>query len=230
MSSTRANRVLEANREIVKSGLSILTWGNASLVDRDKELVHIKPSGINLSEASAEDIAVVGLSSGTHVSGLNASVDTKTHLELYNSFDNIGGVVHTHSVFATAFAQSNTNIPCLGTTHADYFNGAIPCIGPPSPEEVEEDYELFTGKNIVKYFKENAVNPDHVPGALVRGHGVFCWGYTIELAVEHAIIIEKIAEMAVITLGLDSYSRLDPYILNKHFQRKHGKDSYYGQK
>jgi len=199
------------------------------MIDSKKGILYIKPSGANLSVIREEDISIVSLSDGELLSGMNPSVDTKTHLELYNGFKDVGAVVHTHSVYATSFAQANRSIPCLGTTHADYFFGEVPCISEPSSEEVKNDYEKFTGFRIVDYFNYCRINPVHVPAALVQGHGVCCWGKTLQEAVEHSIILEKVAEMAAITLDINKNSVLSDYVLEKHFTRKHGDSKYYGQ-
>jgi L-ribulose-5-phosphate 4-epimerase len=221
--------VLFANKWIVEKNLSILTWGNVSKIDREKDLLLIKPSGADLDSINEHDIATVKVSTGERVSGLKPSVDTDIHLELYRGFEDIGSVVHTHSVHATAFAQAHRAIPCLGTTHADYFHGEIPCVNQPTPAQVENDYERHTGQKIVEYFNYFELNPNHVPAALVAGHGVFCWGKTLEAALETAIIVETVAEMALHTLSLNKGIMLDDYVLEKHFMRKHGDSKYYGQ-
>lgn len=221
--------VLYANKWIVEKNLSILTWGNVSKVNREEGQIYIKPSGANLETLGSEDISIVSLGDGSHLSGLSPSVDTKTHRQLYKHFDDVGCVVHTHSTYATAFAQANCSIPCLGTTHADYFFGSIPCITQPTSNEVDKDYEKFTGLRIVNHFHTLGINSLEVPAALVQGHGVFCWGKTVKDALENSIIVEKVAEMAIHTLSLNQKSKLSEYILNKHFLRKHGKNKYYGQ-
>lgn len=221
--------VLFANKQIVDKNLVILSWGNVSKIDRDKNLLYIKPSGADLEEISQYDIAQVSTLDGSWVLGMKPSVDTKIHLEIYKGFSDVGAVVHTHSVHATAFAQANKPIPCLGTTHADYFYGEIPCVPQPTAEELDDDYEKYTGLRIVDYFDYFDIDYNHIPAALVEGHGVFCWGKTVEDAVETAIILEKVAEMAILTLSLNKDSNLSDYVLEKHFTRKHGDSKYYGQ-
>jgi L-ribulose-5-phosphate 4-epimerase len=221
--------VLFANKQIVDKNLVILSWGNVSKIDRDKKLLYIKPSGADLEEISQYDIAQVSTLDGSWVLGMKPSVDTKIHLEIYKGFSDVGAVVHTHSVHATAFAQANKPIPCLGTTHADYFYGEIPCVPQPTAEELDDDYEKHTGLRIVDYFDYFDIDYNHIPAALVEGHGVFCWGKTVEDAVETAIILEKVAEMAILTLSLNKDSNLSDYVLEKHFTRKHGDSKYYGQ-
>jgi len=222
------DKVLDANRWIVQKGLVELTWGNVSAVTTNGDSIVIKPSGIQLDSATRDDMSAVDWS-GTLLSGRKASVDTPSHLQIYNAFPEIGSVVHTHSRYGTIFAQANRPIPCLGTTHADYFYGDIPCIPHPPQEEVENDYEENTGRIIGEYFDENGLNCLHVPGCVVQGHGVFAWGQTIECALENAHVLELVAEMAYKTLMLDQYSSLADFVLEKHFTRKHGKTKYYGQ-
>lgn len=222
-------RVLEANLELQRRNLVIYTWGNVSGIDREKGLVVIKPSGVPYEELTADKMVVLDLEGNKVEGDLNPSSDTATHLELYRNFPEIGGVVHTHSVFATAWAQSGQNIPCYGTTHADYFYGEIPCTRMMTREEVEQDYELNTGKVIVETFKNRDYN--YTPGVLVSGHGPFTWGTDPANAVHNSVVLEELARMALYSLSINPFMReLPDYILNKHFYRKHGKDAYYGQR
>ena len=187
--------VLEANKWIVEQGLVSLTWGNVSALDESKTAIIIKPSGIALDSATSDDMSVVSLT-GDLVEGKKPSVDTPIHLELYERFPTIECVIHTHSKYGTIFAQANRSIPCLGTTHADYFAGEIPCIPHPNPTEVAEEYETATGRIIGEYFSRNGLNYNHVPGCIVQGHGVFAWGETGNKALESAYVLELVAEMA----------------------------------
>jgi L-ribulose-5-phosphate 4-epimerase len=218
--------VLDANRWIVEKGLVKLTWGNVSgLVDNK---IVIKPSGINLDAATPADMSVL-TERMQHLTGGRPSVDTPTHVEIYNLFPKVKAIVHTHSKYSTIFAQANKPIPCLGTTHADYFYGEIPCVEHPSKKQIIESYEESTGKIIGEYFHKNGINYLHVPGCLVRNHGVFTWGETIEKALETAYVLELIAEMAYKTLLLDPNASMQDYVLEKHYSRKNGSEKYYGQ-
>lgn len=223
-------RVCAANLEISRMELAILTWGNASEVDRKAGVFAIKPSGVDYDELTPEEISVVDLKSGKQISGvLKPSSDTETHLELYREFLDIGGIVHTHSECATAWAQAYRHIPCLGTTHADVFYGSVPCTRPLTREEVEGDYELNTGKIIVGHFSANDLKPSELPGVLVGGHGPFTWGGSAMEAVTNSIALEAIAKMAVATLSLNpEATAVDQFLLDKHFLRKHGDGAYYG--
>ena len=222
-------RVCAVNLALKEQGLVFQTWGNASAVDRDKGVVAIKPSGVDYAEMQPEHIPIVDME-GNKVEGeLKPSVDLASHLALYNAFTDIGGVIHTHSHYATCFAQARREIPCFGTTHADYFYGPIPLTPPPNPEQVKEDYEWNTGVLIVEAFQNR--NPLSCPAVLVSGHGPFVWGATVEKALENACVLEELASMAATTLALNPDSApLENYLLDKHFLRKHGKDAYYGQK
>jgi L-ribulose-5-phosphate 4-epimerase len=220
--------VLAANKWIIAQGLVKLTWGNVSALNDDKTAIIIKPSGISLDTATVDDMSVVAMD-GKLLEGKKPSVDTPTHLELYNRFPGIGCVVHTHSKYGTIFAQANRAIPCLGTTHADYFADEIPCIPHPDQKEISEDYEISTGRIIGEYFNENRINYNHVPGCLVQGHGVFVWGEKGNKAIETAYVLELVAEMAFKTLVLEPSSQLADFVAEKHFTRKHGQTSYYGQ-
>ena len=225
-------RVWRANVGIIEAQVVFLSWGNASGIDRKAGVMAIKPSGVAYNKMKPEDMVVVSLNDGTVVDGKwRPSSDTDTHLHLYRSFRSIGGVIHAHSVNATAFAQAGREIPCLGTTHADSFYGAIPLTRQLTPEETQDDYELNTGKVVEECFNTRKLNPDHVPAALVYGHGAFCWGPTTEKALENAIVLEKTAEMALRTFLLAPKAQPIPAALvEKHFQRKHGPAAYYGQK
>ncbi len=223
-------QVYEANISLWKSGLVVLTWGNVSGIDRDRELVAIKPSGVSYAKMTPDDIVLVRLDNGQAVdSKLRPSSDTPTHLKLYQAWPEIGGVTHTHSRMATAWAQTGLPIPCYGTTHADTFHGPIPCARPLTAEEVARDYEGVTGSLIVDTF---ANTPQlHVPAILLSCHGPFTWGETPEKAVENAIILEEVAAMATATRQIRPDAPYCPeHVSEKHFQRKHGKNAYYGQK
>lgn len=223
--------VCAANLELVARGVVIYTWGNVSGIDREKGLVVIKPSGVDYACMSPDDMVVVDLLTGKTVEGKwKPSSDTKTHLELYKEFKEIGGITHTHSVNAVAFAQAGVDIPALGTTHADYFYGAIPCTRELSEEEVDEDYELNTGKVIVETIKQRGIDPIAVPGIVVKNHGPFSWGKDAEDSVYHAVVMEKVAEMDLKTLIINPSTNMQKYILDKHYMRKHGSNAYYGQK
>lgn len=222
-------KVFKANLDLVKQSLVIFTWGNVSGIDREKGLVVIKPSGVSYDDMKAEDMVVVDLHSGKVVEGdLNPSSDTPTHLALYRAFANIGGVVHTHSTYATAWAQAGLDIPNIGTTHADYFYKDIPCTGDMTKAQVEGDYELETGNVIVARFE--GINPDHTPGVLVKNHGPFSWGETPDKAVYNAKVMEQCAQMAYIAKTLNPSLEMNPLLIEKHYMRKHGPNAYYGQK
>lgn len=223
--------VYEANMELPRRGLVTYTWGNVSAVDRAAGLMVIKPSGVEYEELSPDKLVVLDLD-GRRVEGsLNPSSDTKTHLELYRAFPEIGGIVHTHSAHAVAWAQAGRDIPCFGTTHADYFYGPVPCARALSPEEVEDDYEGSTGRVIVETFRERGLNPVHVPGVICRSHGPFTWGRDAAQAVYHAAVLEEVAKMAIFTVQINPEALPAPqHVLDKHFMRKHGPNAYYGQK
>ena len=222
-------RVFKANIDLVKQGLVIFTWGNVSGIDRERGLVVIKPSGVSYDEMKAEDMVVVDLTTSQVVEGeLNPSSDTPTHLALYRAFPNIGGVVHTHSTYATAWAQAGLDIPNIGTTHADYFYKDIPCTQDMTAEQIEGDYELETGNVIVERFE--GINPDHTPGVLVKNHGPFSWGTTPDKAVYNAKVMEQCAKMAYIAKMLNPELEMNPLLIEKHYMRKHGPNAYYGQK
>ncbi|MBR6142325.1 MAG: L-ribulose-5-phosphate 4-epimerase [Bacteroidaceae bacterium] len=230
-------KVFKANLDLVKHGLVIFTWGNVSGIDREKGLVVIKPSGVSYDEMKAEDMVVVDLASGKVVEGdLNPSSDTPTHLVLYRAFPEIGGVVHTHSTYATAWAQAGRDIPNIGTTHADYFHDAIPCTRNMKKAEVFGEYEKETGNVIVERFKD--MNPNDTPAVLVRNHGPFAWGTDADNAVHNAVVLEEVAKMAFISSTLhlntldivDHVPSMNKLLIEKHYSRKHGPNAYYGQK
>lgn len=224
-------QVCEANLELFRRGVVIYTWGNVSGIDRDKGLVVIKPSGVNYDDMKPEDMVVVDLKTEDRIEGeYKPSSDTATHLELYRAFPSIGGITHTHSVNAVAFAQAGMDIPPLGTTHADYFYGAIPCTRELSQIEVENAYELNTGKVIVECVKERRIDPMAIPGVVVMNHGPFAWGKDAAASVYHAVVMESVAEMDLKTLQLNPKARIAQYMLDKHYYRKHGTHAYYGQK
>ena len=220
--------VYEANMELKESGLVLFTFGNVSMVDRERRLLVIKPSGVSYDALAPENMVCVSLESGQGIdSDLNPSSDTPTHLELYRAFESCGGIVHSHSEYATACAQANIPIRCMGTTHADYFYGEIPCTRKLTKEEIDKDYELNTGKVIAERFKE--LDYKALPGVLVNGHAPFTWGNDPEEAVHNAVVMEEVAKMALRTEMLGNTNPVDNYLLDKHYLRKHGKDAYYGQ-
>ena len=227
MLKTLKEEVFQANLDLVKHGLVIFTWGNVSGIDRQKGLVVIKPSGVSYEEMTAEELVVVDLD-GRVVSGkLKPSSDTATHLELYKAFSEIGGVVHTHSTYATAWSQAGADIPIIGTTHADYFSENIPCTRDMMKAEVDGEYEKGTGTVIVERFSK--INPMHVPGVLVKNHGPFSWGKNPYDAVHNAVVMEQIAKMAFISHQVNPNLTMNPLLVEKHFFRKHGPGAYYGQ-
>ncbi|MBI9012271.1 MAG: L-ribulose-5-phosphate 4-epimerase [Clostridiales bacterium] len=222
--------VLEANLELQNKGLVIYTWGNVSGIDREKGLVVIKPSGIKYEELSAEQMVVVDLEGNVVEGDCKPSSDTATHLELYKSFESIGGVVHTHSEWATSYAQAGIAIPALGTTHADYFYGDIPCTRALAVDEINGEYEKETGKIIIETFQ--SIDPMEVPAVLVKEHGPFTWGKDAFDAVHNSVVLEQIAKMAIRTFALNSDTqnqRMTNELIDKHYLRKHGSNAYYGQ-
>ncbi|MBP3662058.1 MAG: L-ribulose-5-phosphate 4-epimerase [Bacteroidales bacterium] len=226
---TLKEKVFQANLELVRQGLVIYTWGNVSGIDREKGIVVIKPSGVDYDSMTPDDMVAVDLLTGEVVDGtLNPSSDTPTHLALYRAFPNIGGVVHTHSTYATAWAQAGMDIPNIGTTHSDYFHMDIPCTETMTSEQIKGEYELETGNVIVKRFE--GLEPDHTPGVLVRNHGPFTWGKTPAEAVYNAKVMEQCAHMAFVSLLLNPQTSMNPELVVKHYLRKHGAGAYYGQK
>jgi L-ribulose-5-phosphate 4-epimerase len=222
-------KVLKANLMLVKHGLVIFTWGNVSAIDKDEKLIVIKPSGVSYETMKSEDMVVVDLNCKVIEGELNPSSDTPTHIELYKANPEIGGIVHTHSTYATAFAQSGKYITALGTTHADYFYGDIPCTRALTEKEIKNNYEKNTGLVINKTFENNDIMA--VPACLVRNHGPFAWGMDADNAVHNAVVLEEIAKMAILTKQINYRAdRVNQYLLDKHYKRKHGKNEYYGQK
>lgn len=221
-------RVLRANLALKENGLIKLTWGNVSEIDRESGYVVIKPSGVSYDTMTAEDMVVVDLQGNKIEGRLNPSSDTPTHLELYRRFPSIGGITHTHSPWATIFAQCGRDIPALGTTHADTFYGAVPCTRPMTPEEIAGEYELETGRVIAELFDDERAK--QIRGVLVYSHGPFTWGKDGAQSVENAIILEEVAMMAWHTLALAPEAKIQQELLDKHYLRKHGKNAYYGQK
>lgn len=220
--------VLNKNKELILLGLVIDTFGNASA--KDGSSILIKPSGVDLSLISKSDISVVEINSGKLLSGKSPSSDTPTHLEIYRSFPQLGGITHTHSPYATAWAQTGNSIPCLGTTHADYWRGEIPVTRPMTDQEISGDYEKETGKVIVETINKMCMDPLECPGILVMCHGPFTWGKTIEEAVKNAEMLEYIAKLSWLTHQLNqSIPAISPSLHSRHFTRKHGPQSYYGQ-
>jgi L-ribulose-5-phosphate 4-epimerase len=221
--------VYQCNMELLKQGLVVCTFGNASAVDRETGVMAIKPSGIDYQVLKPEDIVILDLD-GNQIEGhLTPSSDTKTHLILYKSFSSIGGIVHTHATYSVAWAQAQKPIPVLGTTHADHLNKDIPCSENLSEKMIKDDYEMATGKQIIRTFEH--LSYQEIEMVLVAGHGPFTWGATPEKAVYNSVILEELAKMAYITKQINpQVKRLKKMLINKHFQRKHGPDAYYGQK
>ena len=224
-------KVYEANMELPRRNLVTYTWGNVSGIDREKGLFVIKPSGVEYEDLKPEDLVVMDLD-GNKVEGeMNPSSDTKTHLILYKAFPTIGGIVHTHSPHAVAWAQAGRDIPAYGTTHADYFYGPVPCTRDLTAAEIDEDYEAHTGNVIAETFRERGIDPDHVPAVICRSHGPFTWGKDAAQAVYHAVVLEEVAKMALLTEQIDPRASAAPQrVQDKHFLRKHGPNAYYGQK
>ncbi len=229
MLSELKQEVLKANLDLVKHGLVVLTWGNVSGIDREKGLIAIKPSGVDYENMTVDDIVLVDLEGNVVEGSKRPSSDTPTHIELYKSFPTLGGVTHTHSKYATMFAQSCKEIPCYGTTHADHFHGNIPLTRFLSEEEVNTGYEKFTGSIIIERFADLEI--DSMPAVLVAGHAPFAFGKDAAESVRNALILERVAEMAIGSLNLNpGITELPKYISEKHYQRKHGPNAYYGQK
>ena len=222
--------VYNANMELVQHRLVIYTWGNVSGIDRERGIFAIKPSGVDYAELSPEKMVLVDLDGKVVEGELRPSSDTPTHLELYRRFPHIGGITHTHSTHAVAFAQARLDIPCYGTTHADYFAGAIPCTRDLTPDEVDGDYEAATGRVIAETFAARGIDPTHTPAVLCANHGPFAWGKDAAQSVYHAAVLEEVAKMAILTRALDRDAKSAPeYVQRKHFLRKHGPNAYYGQ-
>ena len=222
--------VYEANMLLPKYGLVTFTWGNVSGIDREKGLFVIKPSGVDYDKLRPEDMVVVDLNGNKVEGDYNPSSDTPTHLELYKAFPKIGGVVHTHSPWATSWAQAGRSIPCYGTTHADYFYGEIPCARSLTADEINGEYEKNTGLVIIETFNERGIDPMHVPGVLCTNHGPFTWGTDAANAVHNAVVLEEVAKMACRTEILNARVQPAPQVIqDKHFLRKHGANAYYGQ-
>jgi len=222
--------VCEANRQLPATGLVLLTWGNVSEIDRKAGIFGIKPSGVDYEALRPDDIVLVDLDGRTVDGTLNPSSDTRTHLALYRAWEGIGGVTHTHSPDATAFAQAGRAIPCLGTTHADHFHGQVPVCRALTPEEVNDDYEAHTGAAIVGHFRDHALNPLAVPAVLQLHHAPFTWGRDAADSLRNSIALERCARMALATLALCPEAEPIPrHILDKHYARKHGPGAYYGQ-
>ncbi len=222
--------VYEANMLLPKYGLVTFTWGNVSGIDREKGLFVIKPSGVDYDKLTPEDMVVVDLEGNVVEGKLNPSSDTATHVELYKAFPNIGGVVHTHSSYATSWAQAGRSIPCYGTTHADYFYGDVPCLRCLNKDEIEEAYEENTGHLIVNEFKRMGIDYEAVSAALCKNHGPFCWGKNAVDAVHCAVVLEEVAKMAMRTELIEPKVKEAPQELqDKHYYRKHGANAYYGQ-
>ncbi len=221
--------VCRANCDLAGSGLITLTWGNVSGIDRREGLVVIKPSGVPYADLRPENMVVVDLDGRTVEGNLRPSSDTPTHVMLYRAFEKVGGIVHTHSRYATIFAQARREVPCLGTTHADHFYGPVPVTRPLSESEVNEDYEGWTGRVIVERF--TGLDPIAMPAVLVAGHAPFTWGKSVGGALDNAIALEAVAAMVLGTWSIaPGAPELEPWVLEKHYQRKHGTKAYYGQK
>ena len=228
MLETLKEKVLKANLDLVRNGLVLYTWGNVSAIDRSSGLVVIKPSGVSYDEMKASDMVVVDMDGNVVDGSLRPSSDTPTHLVIYRNFPDVGGVVHTHSTYAVAWAQAGLDIPSLGTTHADYFHNSIPCTADMTDAQIGGDYEEETGNVIIERFK--GLSPVHIPGVLVKNHGPFAWGKDADEAVYHATVLEEVARMAYLTMTLNPSADIKEALIEKHFMRKHGPGAYYGQK
>lgn len=223
--------VFQANLELPKHGLVKFTWGNASAIDQDRGLFVIKPSGVDYETMKPSDMVVVDLNGNVVEGDMNPSSDTMTHAVLYRHYPEIGGIVHTHSTWATIWAQAGLDVQAMGTTHADTFYGAIPCARFLTQEEIDRGYEAATGQVIIETFEERALDVLAVPGVLLRGHGPFTWGKDVKAAVVNSVVLDEVSKMNLFARGLnDLASDLPQRILDKHYLRKHGKNAYYGQK
>ncbi|WED29397.1 L-ribulose-5-phosphate 4-epimerase [Vibrio sp. DW001] len=223
-------RVLDANLQLPKYGLVTFTWGNVSEIDRKLGVIAIKPSGVEYDDMGVDDIVVVSLEGQRIEGALNPSSDTDTHIELYKAFPNIGGVVHTHSRSATVWAQASLDVPALGTTHADYFYGDVPCTRNLTPAEIDVEYEKNTGHVIIEEFHSRNIDPQAVPSVLVAGHAPFSWGKDAKDAVHNAVVLEEVSAMALATRSLNSDIKIQSELSDKHYNRKHGANAYYGQR
>ena len=221
-------KVFKANIMLVEHSLVIFTWGNVSAIDRKSGLVVIKPSGISYRDMTAAQMVVVNMEGEVVEGDLRPSSDTPTHLALYRAFQGAGGIVHTHSVYATSWAQAGVDLPNIGTTHSDYFHGDVPCTRDMTPEEIKGDYEQETGNVIIERFRN--IDPMHTPAVLVKNHGPFTWGGDSFKAVENAVVLEQVAKMAAIAYSVNPSLEMNPLLIEKHFGRKHGPGAYYGQK
>ena len=223
--------VFKANLDLPKHGLVKYTWGNVSAIDREAGLFVIKPSGVKYETLQASDMVVCDLAGNVVEGELNPSSDTPTHAVLYQSFPEIGGIVHTHSTWSTIWAQAGLDVPAMGTTHADTFYGPVPCARFLTQSEIDRGYESETGHVIVETFKNRGIDPLAVPGVLLHGHGPFTWGKTADIAVMNAVVLDEVAKMTLFSRELNHFSESLPQrILDKHYLRKHGKEAYYGQK
>ncbi|MCO6548147.1 MAG: L-ribulose-5-phosphate 4-epimerase [Gilliamella sp.] len=223
-------RVLKANLLLPKHHLVTFTWGNVSEIDHDKGIIAIKPSGVEYSDMTVDDIVVVSLTGDIIEGKLNPSSDTATHIELYKAFPQISGIVHTHSRYATIWAQAELDIPALGTTHADYFYGDVPCTRKLTDNEIAFDYEKNTGLVIIEEFRRRGLDPVAMPGIVISGHAPFCWGKNALEAVHNAVVLEEVAMMAISTRQLNQTIKIQQTLSDKHYFRKHGANAYYGQK
>ncbi|NNN44270.1 MULTISPECIES: L-ribulose-5-phosphate 4-epimerase [unclassified Vibrio] len=230
MYSELKQRVFAANLKLPQYGLVTFTWGNVSEIDREKGVIAIKPSGVEYDVMKVDDMVIVDLNGAIVEGKLNPSSDTATHLELYKAYPEIGGVVHTHSRSATIWAQAGIDIPALGTTHADYFYGDIPCTRKLSCDEIAGQYEKNTGLVIIEEFTHRRIDPMAVPSVIVAGHAPFSWGKDANDAVHNAVVLEEISAMALATRSLNSGIKIQPELSDKHYQRKHGDNAYYGQR
>ena len=223
-------QVYEANMELPKRGLITYTWGNVSGIDRESGIFAIKPSGVEYDDLTPDDMVLVDIEGNVVEGKYKPSSDTATHVELYKKYPSIGGVVHTHSTHAVAWAQAGRDIPLYGTTHADYYCGPIPCTRNLTPEEIDAAYEVNTGKVIIETFEERGLNVDYIPGVICKNHGPFTWGKDADKAVYNAVVLEEVAKMALLTEQVNPKVEPAPdCIRDKHFMRKHGPNAYYGQ-